>query len=59
MYYLFTSHTSVFITSQTLRKTLDARGFTKTKIVASDGGWGIVNDMNKDSELANIVDYVG
>lgn len=44
---------------KTLRKTLDARGFTKTKIVASDGGWGIVNDMNKDSELANIVDYVG
>nr|XP_034327074.1 galactocerebrosidase isoform X1 [Crassostrea gigas] len=44
---------------KTLRKTLDARGFTKTKIVASDGGWGIVNDMNKDRELANIVDYVG
>lgn len=44
---------------KTLRKTLDARGFTKTKIVASDGGWGIVNDMNKDSELAKSVDYVG
>lgn len=29
---------------KTLRRTLDARGFTKTKIVASDGGWGIVND---------------
>lgn len=59
MYYLFIYHKLVFITLQTLRKTLDARGFTETKIVASDGGWGIVNDMNKDSELANIVDYVG
>ncbi|XP_022338081.2 galactocerebrosidase-like isoform X1 [Crassostrea virginica] len=46
---------------KTLRKTLDANGFDKnhTKIVASDGGWGIVNDMNKDSELADIVNFVG
>ena len=49
------------IVYQTLRKTLDANGFDKnhTKIVASDGGWGIVNDMNKDSELADIVNFVG
>ncbi|XP_062584696.1 galactocerebrosidase-like isoform X2 [Saccostrea cucullata] len=44
---------------KTLRKTLDARGFSPTKIVASDSGWGIINDMNKDQDLAKIVDYVG
>ncbi|XP_061192943.1 galactocerebrosidase-like isoform X2 [Saccostrea echinata] len=44
---------------KTLRKTLDTRGFVQTKIVASDSGWGIINDMNKDQDLAKIVDYVG
>lgn len=44
---------------KTLRKTLDAQGFSQTKIVASDSGWGIINDMNKDSDLAKIVDFVG
>ncbi|XP_070540042.1 galactocerebrosidase-like [Ptychodera flava] len=43
----------------TLRKTLDQNGFQDVKIVASDAGWGIVVDLNKQPDFNKTVDYVG
>jgi galactosylceramidase len=45
---------------KTLRATLDANGFSKTKIVASDSGWDpISTDILNDPELAAAVHTVG
>ncbi|XP_070211576.1 galactocerebrosidase-like isoform X2 [Littorina saxatilis] len=44
---------------KTLRKMLDARGFSNTRIVAPDGAWTISKDINKDPALAAAVDYIG
>jgi len=44
---------------KTLRKRLDQAGFSKTRIVAADGGWDISSDVLKDSALAGAVDYIG
>jgi len=48
-----------FAEHQTLRKRLDQAGFSKTRIVAADGGWDISSDVLKDSALAGAVDYIG
>ncbi|XP_067656744.1 galactocerebrosidase-like isoform X2 [Haliotis asinina] len=42
-----------------LRKTLDDNGLSNVRIVAADGGWGIANDIQKDSVLASAIDYIG
>ncbi|CAG5133964.1 unnamed protein product [Candidula unifasciata] len=44
---------------KTLRSTLDKRGFQNTLIVAADGGWDIVNDIQKDAQLSAIIYAVG
>ena len=42
-----------------LRRTLDAAGLQRVKIVAADGGWGVAADMAKDPALAAAIDVVG
>ncbi|CAG2224562.1 GALC [Mytilus edulis] len=42
-----------------LRKVLDNNSLQHVRIVAADGGWGIVNDINNDSDLAKAIDYIG
>ncbi|CAD5113079.1 DgyrCDS2270 [Dimorphilus gyrociliatus] len=42
-----------------LRKRLDELGYQKTKIVAADGEWNILDDMLNDPELAQVVDVIG
>lgn len=46
-----------------LRRTLDANGFKRVKIIASDNippaAWSIVDDMKQDQQLNNSVDYIG
>jgi len=48
---------------QTLRKTLDARGFQRVKIIAADllpeDAWTIVDDLLHDPELYRAVSIVG
>ena len=48
---------------QTLRKTLDARGFRRVKIIAADllpmDAWTIVDDLLRDPELFHAVSIVG
>lgn len=44
---------------QVLRNTLDKAGLSQTRIVAADGGWGIANDILKDTELATAIDFIG
>jgi len=48
---------------QTLRKTLDARGFQRVKIIAADllpeDAWTIVDDLLHDPELYCAVSIVG
>jgi len=48
---------------QTLRKTLDARGFQRVKIIAADllpeDAWTIVDDLLHDPELYHAVSIVG
>jgi len=48
---------------QTLRKTLDARGFRRVKIIAADllpmDAWTIVDDILQDPELFHAVSVVG
>ena len=44
---------------QLLRKVLDDNNLQHTRIVAPDGGFGIVNDINKDPDLAKAIDYIG
>ena len=45
--------------AETLRSTLDAAGFSNTKIVAKDGGADICNAMAKDAKYAKTVDIIG
>ncbi|XP_052102163.1 galactocerebrosidase-like isoform X2 [Mytilus californianus] len=42
-----------------LRKVLDNNSLQHVRIVAADGGWGIVNDINNDSDLAKAIDFIG
>ncbi|KAH9500106.1 hypothetical protein Btru_076607 [Bulinus truncatus] len=42
-----------------LRTTLDSKGYSHVKIVASDLDFGIVDFIKADSELAAAVDYIG
>ena len=42
-----------------LRKTLDANGFSNTKIVAPDSDWSIANDILSDPDLAAAVWGIG
>ena len=42
-----------------LRGALNNAGFKDIKIVAADGGWGISEDILKDQDLANAIDYIG
>ncbi|XP_046548414.1 galactocerebrosidase-like isoform X2 [Haliotis rubra] len=42
-----------------LRKTFDDNGLSNVRMVAADGGWGIANDIQKDSVLASAIDYIG
>lgn len=44
---------------KTLRATLDASGFTNTKIVAPDSNWGIAQDILNDPELAAAIWGIG
>ncbi|XP_025093999.1 galactocerebrosidase-like isoform X2 [Pomacea canaliculata] len=44
---------------KTLRALLDSRGFSSTRIVASDDNWNISWDILQDSALAAAVDYIG
>ena len=48
-----------FCFTQTLRSTLDAAGFTSTRLVVADGGWGIAGDVLKDPALKSAVDVLG
>ncbi|XP_064598743.1 galactocerebrosidase-like [Liolophura sinensis] len=44
----------------TLRKMLDENGLNQTKIVAADDKtWAIADDILKNSELADVVDFIG
>lgn len=45
--------------ANSLRQTLDAAGFSKTKIVAKDGGADICTAMAKDPAYAKTVDIIG
>ena len=48
------------LSSQTLRKTLDADGFTSVKIVAADSSFaGISKDILNDKELSDAVSIIG
>ena len=38
---------------------LDTNNLQHIRIVAPDGGFSIVNDMNKDANLSKAVDYIG
>ena len=38
---------------------LDLRGFEKTMVIASDGYWGIVPDVEKDEGLAAAIYAIG
>ena len=42
-----------------LRQLLDAHDLASVRIVASDGGWGIANDILHNSMLASAVDIIG
>ncbi|XP_063446455.1 galactocerebrosidase-like [Mytilus trossulus] len=44
---------------KTLRRLLDQNGFHDVKIVAVDGGFEIINDMLKDPELSDAIEYIG
>ncbi len=46
---------------KTLRSYLDQNGLSNIRIVAADGlrGWGISDDMLKDKQLADAIDYIG
>ncbi|XP_021369107.1 galactocerebrosidase-like isoform X2 [Mizuhopecten yessoensis] len=44
---------------KTLRKSLDTHQLSHVKIVGADGGWEIASAIEKDSELAAAVDYIG
>ena len=44
---------------KTLRRTLDAAGFSNTLIVAPDSGWGIASDILNDPALAASVHAIG
>ncbi|XP_076075619.1 galactocerebrosidase-like isoform X2 [Mytilus galloprovincialis] len=44
---------------KTLRRSLDQNGFHDVKIVAVDGGFEIINDMLKDPELFDAIEYIG
>ncbi|XP_041369129.1 galactocerebrosidase-like isoform X2 [Gigantopelta aegis] len=42
-----------------LRKMLDFHNLTSVRIVASDSGWAISDDILRDSQLASAVDIIG
>jgi len=44
---------------KTLRKMLDKAGFSKTTIVAADGGSDICNDLHADADYASAVGIIG
>jgi len=48
---------------QTLRRTLDARGFRRVRIIAADllpmDAWTIVDDLLRDPELFQAISVVG
>ncbi|XP_046548390.1 galactocerebrosidase-like [Haliotis rubra] len=45
---------------KTLRKTLDSNNLSNVRIVAADdNGWAIAEDILKDQDLADSIDYIG
>ncbi|CAH1784603.1 unnamed protein product [Owenia fusiformis] len=42
-----------------LRKALDVDGFNDVKIVACDGGWGFIDDVISDQDLADSINVLG
>ncbi|GFR85272.1 galactocerebrosidase, partial [Elysia marginata] len=44
---------------KTLRKMLDARGFSHTLIIAADEAWEIASDIEKDLDLASTIHAIG
>lgn len=42
-----------------LRQQLDVNGFSNTRLVATDGGTAVCQDMSADPELSKAIDFVG
>ena len=45
--------------AETLRETLNEKGFSTTKLVAKDGNADICNDLAKDPDYAKAIDIIG
>ena len=49
----------MYIITQALRSTLDARGFNQTRIIVGDGDWDPASYIAKNPDFSKYVDGIG